>query len=523
MNPIIEKNMNHKRIAVIGAGPAGLVAAKYLLEEGFHPVLLEQSDSLGGQWNANAPHSGVWPSMRANTSRVTTRFSDLEHLDGVPMFPATQQIRDYLHRYAAHFSLEPNVRLNTCVSEIAFVGSKWIVTSSQRGEPGVSEIYSHVVIASGRHNKPQVPNIKGLDLFKGAGGVTHTFHYRGNKPFTGQRVLVVGNSISGLEICSDLALDPGNHVISVCRKPRYIFSKTLSGRPTDCVAFNRFASLAFRALPLPQAAEGLKQLLLQHCGNPAQYGGLMPSANILEAGITQCQNYLPLVAEGKIIIKGAAAEFTEDAVIFEDGTREALDAVILATGYDLNLPFLSADLRRRLDVDDTHLDLYQHTFHPELPGLACIGLYSQIGPYFPTVELQARWVAMTFSGRRPLPMRETMLAGIAAHRKWKRRFKEVVVHDMVLLFSQAAGVAPDLVKRPELAKALLFGPLSPVQFRMDGHDKLPDAAARFAEAVAEFGCVTNLQFETHELKGLEMLAANLKEEKWLTELLEKVR
>jgi hypothetical protein len=44
-----------------------------------------------------------------------------------------------------------------------------------------------------------------------------------------------------------------------------------------------------------------------------------------------------------------------------------------------------------------------------------------------------------------------------------------------------------------------------------------------AEAVAEFGCVTNLQFDTHELKGLEMLAANLKEEKWMAELLEKVR
>ena len=86
-----------------------------------------------------------------------------------------------------------------------------------------------------------------------------------------------------------------------------------------------------------------------------------------------------------------------------------------------------------------------------------------------------------------------------------------------------AGVEPDPLKRPELAKALLFGPLSPIQFRMDGHDKLPDAAARFAETVAAFGCVTNLQFDTHELRGLEILAGNLKKEKWLAELLGKVR
>lgn len=523
MNPNTKANMNQNLIAVIGAGPAGLAAAKHLLEEGFRPVLFEQSDSVGGQWNAGAPHSGVWPSMRSNTSRVTTRFSDLDHLDGVPMFPTNQQIRDYLRRYATQFNLDPHVRLKTRVNEIDFVGGKWIVTSSQRGKPDVAEIFSYVVIASGRFNKPKVPTIKGLDLFKGAGGVNHTFSYRGNKPFAGQRVLVVGNSISGLEICSDLAFDPGIRVISACRKPRYIFSKILAGRPSDGVVFNRFASLAFRALPLPQAGDGLKQLLLQYCGNPAQFGGLMPAANILEAGITQCQNYLPLVAEGKIIVKGAVAEFTEDAVLFEDGTRAPLDAVIFATGYDLNLPFLSAHLRRQLEVDDTHLDLYLHTFHPDLPRLACLGLYSQIGPYFPTVELQARWVAMTLSGHRPLPSRDTMEAGIAAHREWKCRFKEVMVHDMVQLFAQAAGVEPEMLKRPELAKALLFGPLSPVQFRMDGHGKLHDAAERFAEAVAEFGCVTNLQFDPHELKGVEMLAANLKEERWLPELLEKVR
>jgi dimethylaniline monooxygenase (N-oxide forming) len=461
--------------------------------------------------------------MRSNTSRVTTRFSDFDHLDGVPMFPTNQQVLDYLRNYAAQFKLDSHLRLNTSVTEIARAGGKWIVTSAQRGETDISELFSRVIIASGRYNKPHVPNIKGIERFKGTGGVTHTFHYRGNKFFAGKRVLVVGNSISGLEVCSDLAFDPGIRVISSCRKPRYIFNKTLAGRPTDCVAFNRFASLAFRALPLPQAAAGLKQILLQHCGNPAQYGGLKPADNIFEAGITQCQYYLPLVAEGKIIVKGAVAEFTEDAVIFEDGAREPLDAAILATGYDLNLPFLTADLRRRLDVDDTHLDLYQHTFHPELPDLAFIGLYSQIGPYFPTVELQARWVTNTFSGRQPLPARDTMLAGIAAHREWNRHFKEVMVHDMVLLFAQAAGVAPDLVKRPELAKALLFGPLSPVQFRMDGHGELHDAAARFAEAVAEFGCVTNLQFDTHELKGLQMLAANLKEEKWLAELLQKLQ
>ncbi len=509
--------MSDKAVAVIGGGPAGLATAKHLLEEGLRPVVFEQSDSVGGQWNAGAAHSGVWPSMRTNTSRTTTRFSDFEHVPGLAMFPTNQQIHDYLRRYAAHFQLDPHIRLNTRVDEIASTAGQWRVTAK-----GVTETFSHVVVASGRYNKPRIPAIRGLDGFEGKPGISHTFHYKGSEPLAGKRVLIVGNSISGLEICSDLAADPRTRVISACRKPRYIFNKILAGKPTDCVVFNRFASLAFRALPPLEAAEGLKQLLLQHCGNPAQYGGLRPSENLLEANISQCQNYLPLVAEGKIIVKGAPQEFTADSAIFEDGTRETVDAIIFATGFDLNLPFLSAELRRQLDVDDTHLDLYQHTFHPDLPGLAFVGLYCQAGPYFPTLEQQARWVAMTFSGVRPLPERATMLAGIAAHREWKRHFHEVVFHDMVLLFAQAAGVAPDLVKRPALAKALLYGPLSPIQFRMDGHGSLPDAAEQFARAVAEFGCITTTQLTPPERGGLEMLAANLKAEKWLAELLAKV-
>ena len=69
-------------IAIIGGGPSGLATAKHLLEEGMRPIILEQSASVGGQWNAAAPHSGVWKSMRTNTSHVTTCFSDLPHPPG---------------------------------------------------------------------------------------------------------------------------------------------------------------------------------------------------------------------------------------------------------------------------------------------------------------------------------------------------------------------------------------------------------------------------------------------------------
>ena len=63
------------RVAIIGAGPAGLAAGRWLKNEGFEPVLYEQGNSLGGQWSADPRYSGIWPSMHTNTCRDMTASS----------------------------------------------------------------------------------------------------------------------------------------------------------------------------------------------------------------------------------------------------------------------------------------------------------------------------------------------------------------------------------------------------------------------------------------------------------------
>jgi cation diffusion facilitator CzcD-associated flavoprotein CzcO len=103
-------------VAIVGAGPSGLVAAKHALQAGFDVAVFEASDDLGGQWRTTAAHSGVWPGMRTNTSRAMTAFSDFAAPADHPLHPAAEQIHSYLRAYAQHFDVTDRIRLRTPVS-----------------------------------------------------------------------------------------------------------------------------------------------------------------------------------------------------------------------------------------------------------------------------------------------------------------------------------------------------------------------------------------------------------------------
>jgi hypothetical protein len=55
---------------------------------------------------------------------------------------------------------------------------------------------------------------------------------------------------------------------------------------------------------------------------------------------------------------------------------------------------------------------------------------------------------------------------------------------LALTLAEELGVAPDPDEWPELAEALIFGPMLPPRYRLRGPGALPDAAVRFAEQVA---------------------------------------
>jgi dimethylaniline monooxygenase (N-oxide forming) len=466
-------------VAIIGAGPAGLAAARWLRRESFEPLLLEQGSRLGGQWSGDALCSGIWPSMHTNTCREMTQFSDLAHPAGTPLYPSNQVMREYLVRYAEQFGLLPRLRLGTRVVELARSGTgspaPWVVRWLDDEGTGHQGKFSHVVVASGRFGRPRFPGVPGLETFDGSCGVSHTFEYKDPARYAGRSVLVAGCAVSALEVASDLATTGAARVVTASRRQRYIVQKLAAGVPIEHLMQTRHAADLQRRSP-EAAAAALKRLVVATSGAPQAFGAMEPDADLAKAGVTQCQGFLPLVAEGRICTRPWIGAVQGRRVTFVDGTSEEFDGLIFGTGFDASLPFLSPALRREIEGDGPAPVLYRHTFHPDDPSLAFCGQFQLSGPYLPPIELQARWIAYAWGGARPLPTRRAMRAH--ADRPERGAADKLHMPSLMMEFAGEAGVVPDLQRWSELQDDLLHGPLTPISFRLQGRDSLLEAAAK---------------------------------------------
>src|SRR5258705_1108235 len=165
--------------------------------------------------------------------------------------------------------------------------------------------------------------------------------------------------------------------------------------------FTRYGTIANECLPAAEVDRQLKEIVVEAGGSPEQYGAPAPDPSLFAAGVTLSQDYLPLVAEGLITVRPWMESIASQAVTFADGNVEEFDGIVFGTGFDLHLPFLSEDIRATLDMDAVHLDTDRYTFHPDLPGLAFVGMWDQSGGYFVPLELQARWIAYAWGGAVP--------------------------------------------------------------------------------------------------------------------------
>jgi len=229
---IVNQQVIHHLISSLGAGPAGLVAAKNLLHggpEGFFKVsIFEAQKDLGGLWPTSRDDTGrqIHPLMFTNGSKHTVAFSDLcWEDDGISQFPRAYNVGQYLHRYYDQYlNGNPNfqLQLNSRVMESkpsANGSGPWIV-HFESGNEMHRETFDYLIVASGFFGRPITPPCFHQTQSSGI-PVLHSCQYRdlqgllGKGRAGGGKILVVGGQMSGVEIAGTI----GTHLSSAINSP----------------------------------------------------------------------------------------------------------------------------------------------------------------------------------------------------------------------------------------------------------------------------------------------------------------
>lgn len=378
------------RIGIIGAGSSGIATAKNLMQCGFHQLVIwEQSNRVGGNWvySESVQHSSVYETTHIITSKKHSAYLDFPMPDDYPDYPSHEQMASYFDAYARRFGVMEKVQFNTRVLQATPIsGGGWQIQTDQSDTP---DRVDFLIVCNGHHWNPRFPDYPGH--FNGE--FLHSHSFKNNKPFAGKRVLVIGAGNSGCDAAVEVSRVAKHTAISM-RRGYHFIPKFVFGRPADEVA-NRFQWVPDFLLDWVYAL-----VLRLENGDVRSYGLALPDHGVRQSHPVSNSELLYAIRHGKIKPRRDIARLDGDVVHFTDGTQDAFDVIIAATGFKITFPFFDEQL---VNFQDKEVRLYQRMWHPTLPGLAFIGLIQASGCFWKLADYQARLLANILSGKGQLP------------------------------------------------------------------------------------------------------------------------
>jgi len=382
-----------------------------MLAQGFDVTIYEIGSHIGGMWvfNNDNNRSSAYKTLHINTARDLTAFEDFAFDRSVQPFPDHRDMAKYLRDYAEHFGVTKFVRFNTLVTDVRPARDyspeepRWVVETAD----GEKVEHDTVIVATGHLTKPLE-----VDMFREQfkGEYLHSHDYKEPARFADKRVCVVGVGNSGLDIASDICTTAERTVL-VGRTTPLVIPKLIFGRPFwDAVkpfykpwvpASVRDKILRFLVWVVHGRMTGL--------GFGTQQKKVHASSN---ANIVNHIHYR------RVIVKSGIDRIEGQTITFPDGTAEAFDCLIAATGYLIDLDFLHNDI---IEAQDNALDLYMRIVPPDWRGLYFLAFFNSDTALNWICNEQAKWIAEFETGRAALPMKSRMREEIADRKKWLAR------------------------------------------------------------------------------------------------------
>jgi glycine/D-amino acid oxidase-like deaminating enzyme len=417
------------RVAIIGAGVAGLATAKVLQQAGHEVTVYDKAPDVGGVWS----RTRRYPGLTTQSPKAQYALSDFPMPRGYPEWPTGAQVQAYLESYASHFGLNPALRLSTEVTSATPAPSGgWTVTTATR-----TEHFDKLVVANGVFCEPAVPHYPGEDGFTAAGGqVLAGTELHDAEQARGKHVLVVGYGKSACDVTVPVSeVAASTDVIArhlLWKVPRRIggvvnFKLLLLTRLGEAL----FKYLHLRGVErfLHGPANGVRGRMINSIGTASvrQFGlsrlNLVPPGqmeDIVRGAIgLATEGFYEGAAAGRITVHAnrtiarLLADGGQPVAELDDGTRLPADLIVCATGFTQGVPFLPAEVRGQVLDECGNFLLYRQIRPAGVPGLYFNGYNSSF--FSPlNAEMAAIWIAADLAGAITLPGPDEMRQQIAA-------------------------------------------------------------------------------------------------------------
>lgn len=343
-----QPDVPHHRVAILGAGFAGVGLAYQLVQAGHSDiVILERATEVGGTWRDN-----TYPGAQCDVPAHLYSYSFAPNPHWTRTYADGAEIQAYLERCADHFGIRPLLRTTTTVTGVRWEhdGRRWHLTTATPNGPD-SLTADIVVVATGLLSEPSVPELDGLASF--AGETFHSGAWRHDVDLGGRQVAVVGSGASAVQFVPAIApvaeqltvfqrtppwiVPRANPPISASRRRLYQRMPAIQ----QLQRARTFWSRELYALALTRHTHWLErgeQLARRHLANqvpdPVLRAACTPEYAFGCKRVLLSDDWYPTLSRPNVtLVPDAVQAVTPDGVVDASGRHHRADVLIFGTGF----------------------------------------------------------------------------------------------------------------------------------------------------------------------------------------------
>lgn len=413
------------KLAIIGAGPSGLVSLKFALDHlpQWQVVCFEKQDGYFGAWGK------THPKFVSTSTKYTTQFACFQRFAAklrsnqqVPEeFFCADQYGAYLSEFVSVFQLAGHIRLEHRIRSIKPVteqdrDTEWVVHSEHLpSRKQATETFSHVIIATGLANRVRSSRSDG-DVVRSA---------RDLDSITGKTVVVCGGGESAVDLAERLCDEEKQNEVYLSLRsgvrvsPRY---HPIRNIPSDFLRTRlmlsihedirnfvgggfvnfriRFARMLEMLFPHTDPQDSSPKAVRTRKAKWNLRINARAKGKLFNMFHNKSDDFLKSIAEHRLHVVGPSIDLEKgEYKNFEQTGSVHIqpDVVLNATGFELQLTELTDNT---LQLQDFYWGML-HRFHRTVQ---CVGYARPIIGNIPTIaEMQARYVVGLIAGKHSWP------------------------------------------------------------------------------------------------------------------------